>query len=147
MLDFSIEVDAESLSGVLSYTDPNYDFLGNSINYSLSSTNNDKPNQGYENSIVSAEIIIVLPLNSAMALFALRIDNFLLYLNFSALILLPLFIKLATPLVAVIIFPSSERVICFVLKVNSLANRTLAKLKNTNTHKEYFINLFFINSD
>ena len=55
-VDFSIEVDAESLSGVLSYTDPNYDFLGNSINYSLSSTNNDKPNQGYENSIVSAEI-------------------------------------------------------------------------------------------
>ena len=82
-----------------------------------------------------------------MALFALRIDNFLLYLNFSALILLPLFIKLATPLVAVIIFPSSERVICLVLKVNSLANRTLAKLKNTNMHKEYFINLFFINSD
>ncbi len=52
-VDFSVEVDAESLGGILSYTDPNYNFLGNSINYYLSSTNNDKPDQGYENTIVS----------------------------------------------------------------------------------------------
>ena len=83
-------------------------------------------------SILSAEIIIAPFLNTAVALFASRTDNFLLYWNFWALILLPFFNKVATPLVATIIFPSSERVICFVLKVNSLANRTLAKVKNTN---------------
>ena len=51
---FNIDVNEESLSGTLNYTDPNYDFLGNSINYSISSTNNDVPDMGYENSIVSA---------------------------------------------------------------------------------------------
>ena len=53
---FDIEVDSESLSGTLSYNDPNYDFLGNSINYYLSSETNDKPDQGYENNVVSAGI-------------------------------------------------------------------------------------------
>ncbi len=53
---FDIEVDSESLSGTLSYNDPNYDFLGNSINYFLSSETNDKPDQGYENNVVSAGI-------------------------------------------------------------------------------------------
>ena len=31
-------------------------FLGNSLNYFISSENNDKPDQGYENSIISAGI-------------------------------------------------------------------------------------------
>ena len=53
---FDLEVDAESLAGTLSYTDPNYNFLGNSINYSVSSKKNDKPNQGYENSVISAGV-------------------------------------------------------------------------------------------
>ena len=47
-LNFEVEVDEESLSGTISYTNPNYDFLGNSINYYLGSTSNDKPEQGYE---------------------------------------------------------------------------------------------------
>ena len=51
-----LEVDAESLSGILNYSDPNYDFLGNSINYFVSSENNDKPDQGYENTIVSTGV-------------------------------------------------------------------------------------------
>ncbi len=51
-----IEVDSESLAGTLSYRDPNYDFLGNSLNYSISSEQNDKPDQGYENSIISGSI-------------------------------------------------------------------------------------------
>ena len=34
----------------------NYDFLGNSLNYSLSSIKNDKPDQGYENTIIGAGI-------------------------------------------------------------------------------------------
>ena len=45
-LNFEIEVDEESLSGQINYSNPNYDFLGNSINYFLESTSNDKPNQG-----------------------------------------------------------------------------------------------------
>ena len=53
---FEIEVDSESLSGTLNYTDPNYDSLGNSINYSISSETNDKPDQGYENSLITAGI-------------------------------------------------------------------------------------------
>ncbi|RPG62909.1 MAG: outer membrane protein assembly factor BamA [Flavobacteriaceae bacterium TMED238] len=53
-VNFELEVDAESLSGTFNYLDPNYDFLGNSINYYLSSTSNDKPDQGYENTIFSA---------------------------------------------------------------------------------------------
>tara|TARA_A100001015_G_scaffold211690_1_gene237341 strand:+ start:444 stop:2675 length:2232 start_codon:yes stop_codon:yes gene_type:complete len=46
-----LEVSSESVLGVLSYEDPNYNFLGNSIYYAISSEENDKPNQGYENSI------------------------------------------------------------------------------------------------
>ena len=53
---FKVDADQESLRGTLSYTNPNYDFLGNSISYSLSSITNDKPNQGYENSLLSAGI-------------------------------------------------------------------------------------------
>ena len=53
---FEIEVDEETLEGTFSFTDPNYDFLGNSLSYSLSSQSNDKPDQGYENSIISASI-------------------------------------------------------------------------------------------
>ena len=55
-VEFQVDVDEESLAGVLSLTDPNYDFLGNSLNYFLKSESNDKPDQGYENSVVSAGI-------------------------------------------------------------------------------------------
>ncbi len=53
---FDLEVDDETFTGALSYVDPNYDFLGNSLNYFISSQTNDKPDQGYENSITSAGI-------------------------------------------------------------------------------------------
>ncbi len=55
-LAFDIQVDSESLAGRLSFIDPNYDFLGNSLNYSISSESNDKPDQGYENSIISGAV-------------------------------------------------------------------------------------------
>ena len=55
-VDFEIEVDQESLIGNISYANPNYDFLGNSISYFISSEENDKPDQGYENTVVSAGI-------------------------------------------------------------------------------------------
>ena len=53
-LDF--DINAESLAGSLSYSDPNYDFLGNSLFYTLGSSKNDKPTQGYENNIISASV-------------------------------------------------------------------------------------------
>ena len=53
---FDIEVDSESLTGTVIYTDPNYDFLGNSFSASFSSETNDKPDQGYENSLTSAGV-------------------------------------------------------------------------------------------
>ena len=55
-VSFDLDVREESLKGTLNYLDPNYDFLGNSLNYTLSSVQNDKPDQGYENTIVSAGI-------------------------------------------------------------------------------------------
>ena len=53
---FELELDEESIAGVINYNDPNYDFLGNSLNYFLRSESNDKPDQGYENSIISAGV-------------------------------------------------------------------------------------------
>jgi len=55
-IGFDVEVDKESLLGTLSYTDPNYDFLGNSLSYALSSEKNDKPNQGFENSVITGRV-------------------------------------------------------------------------------------------
>tara|TARA_A100001011_G_scaffold396539_1_gene494662 strand:- start:7227 stop:9458 length:2232 start_codon:yes stop_codon:yes gene_type:complete len=55
-VSFDIDVNKESLKGSLNYSDPNYDFLGNQINYNLYSTTNDKPEQGYENTIVGAGV-------------------------------------------------------------------------------------------
>ena len=52
-LEFEVQLDEESLAGDVIYSDPNYDFLGNSFYYNLSSSKNDKPNQGYENSVIS----------------------------------------------------------------------------------------------
>ncbi len=55
-VSFDVDVSEESLRGSLNYTDPNYDFLGNSLNYSISSIKNDKPDQGYENTLYGAGI-------------------------------------------------------------------------------------------
>ena len=52
-LNFEIEADQESLGGTFNYNNPNYNFLGNEINYFLSSISNDKPDQGYENAVYS----------------------------------------------------------------------------------------------
>ena len=48
---FNLELDQTSIKGELNYTNPNYDLLGNSLTYSLYSTQNDSPDQGYENSL------------------------------------------------------------------------------------------------
>ena len=55
-IDFSLDIDAESIGGQFSFTDNNYNFTGNNLNYYVSSESNDKPNQGYENTIVSSGI-------------------------------------------------------------------------------------------
>ena len=55
-VNFDLDVNAEKIQGTFNYTDPNYDFLGNSINYYVGSTSNDKPDQGYENTILNAGI-------------------------------------------------------------------------------------------
>ena len=38
------------------YLDPNYNFLGNQISYNLFSLNNDKPDQGFENTLVGVGV-------------------------------------------------------------------------------------------
>ena len=55
-LSFEADIDSESLKGALIFSDPNYDFLGNSLNYYISNESNDKPDQGYENTITSLGI-------------------------------------------------------------------------------------------
>ena len=53
---FDVEISNETVKGRINYTDPNYDYLGNSINYSLRSTSNDRPTQGYQNTILGAGV-------------------------------------------------------------------------------------------
>jgi len=56
IIGFEADIDEESLAGKLSYSNPNYNFLGNSINYFVKSEKNDKPDLGYENSVISSGI-------------------------------------------------------------------------------------------
>ena len=53
VVGINIELSEESLKGKLFYTNPNYDLLGNSIEYHIQNTSNDKPDQGYENKLIS----------------------------------------------------------------------------------------------
>ena len=55
-IDFSLDTDEESIEGRLDFSDPNYNFLGNSVGYSIYSQSNDKPDQGYENTLVGASV-------------------------------------------------------------------------------------------
>ena len=55
-VNFSIEVSEDTLKGEINYQNPNYDLLGNSINYNLTNVTNDKPDQGYENKLISTGI-------------------------------------------------------------------------------------------
>ena len=48
IVGINVELSEESLKGKLFYTNPNYDLLGNSIEYHIQNTSNDKPDQGYE---------------------------------------------------------------------------------------------------
>ena len=55
-VSFTLDANKETLKGSLNFTDPNYDFLGNKLNYSVYSLSNDKPNSGYENTLVGGGI-------------------------------------------------------------------------------------------
>ena len=51
-----LEVSRDSLKGSLEVKNPNYNYSGNELNFFLSSTQNDKPDQGFENSLISAGV-------------------------------------------------------------------------------------------
>ena len=53
IVGINVELSEESLKGKLFYTNPNYDLLGNSIEYHIQNTSNDKPDQGYENKLIT----------------------------------------------------------------------------------------------
>ena len=50
------DVSQDSLRGSISFTDTNYNFTGKSLTYNLENIKNDKPNSGYENSLLGAGI-------------------------------------------------------------------------------------------
>ena len=53
---FSLAGGKESLTGSLSVIDPNYKFSGNSLNYFVENTTNDKPDSGFKNNIITTGI-------------------------------------------------------------------------------------------
>ena len=52
----SLDVSAETFTGGINVNNPNYNFSGNSINYFIENTKNDKPDSGFENNIISTGI-------------------------------------------------------------------------------------------
>ena len=52
----SLDVSAETLSGTLIVTDPNYNFSGNTLKYFVQNTSNDKPDSGFKNNITTTGI-------------------------------------------------------------------------------------------
>ena len=55
-INFELELSEDSLKGQINYQNPNYDLLGNSLNYNLTNATNEKPDQGYENKLLSTGI-------------------------------------------------------------------------------------------
>jgi outer membrane protein insertion porin family len=55
-VNFELEISEDSLKGQINYQNPNYDLLGNALNYNLTNVTNDKPDQGYENKLLSTGI-------------------------------------------------------------------------------------------
>ena len=51
-----LEADQDTIKGSLSVVDPNYNYSGNSLGWYVSSTQNDKPDSGYENSLMTSGI-------------------------------------------------------------------------------------------
>ena len=55
-VNFELELSQDSVKGQINYQNPNYDLLGNSLNYNLTNVSNDKPDQGFENKLLSTGI-------------------------------------------------------------------------------------------
>ncbi len=55
-LDSFLELSRDSVKGAFEIKNPNYNFSGNELSFYLSSTQNDKPDQGFENSLIAAGI-------------------------------------------------------------------------------------------
>jgi len=53
---FNLDLSAETFSGGLSITNPNYNFSGNSLTYFLQNTSNDKKDSGFENNIITTGV-------------------------------------------------------------------------------------------
>ena len=53
---FFIDASSDSFTGGITVNNPNYNFSGNSLNYFLTNTKNDKPESGFENNIISSGI-------------------------------------------------------------------------------------------
>ena len=53
MVDATVSASEESLRGGLNITNPNYNYSGNLVYGGITSTNNDKPDSGYENTITN----------------------------------------------------------------------------------------------
>ena len=52
----NLTISAESFTGELNVTDPNYNFSGNALTYFLLNSANDKPDSGYKNNITSGGV-------------------------------------------------------------------------------------------
>lgn len=52
----SLNVSKETFSGGIRFNDPNYKFTGNTLNYFIESTKNDKPNSGFKNNVISSGV-------------------------------------------------------------------------------------------
>ena len=52
----SLILSKETFSGGLNYSDPNYNFSGNTLNFNIENTTNDKPKSGYKNNITTVGI-------------------------------------------------------------------------------------------
>ena len=56
MVDATLSVSEESLRGGLNMSNPNFNYSGNLVYGGITSTNNDKPDSGYENTITNLNI-------------------------------------------------------------------------------------------
>ena len=52
----NLEVNAQTFTGGLNVSDPNFNYTGNILNYYLENTINDKPDSGYKNNIIGIGI-------------------------------------------------------------------------------------------
>lgn len=55
-LSTNIDLSSETFSGGISVINPNYNYSGNSLNYYLNNTKNDKSNSGFKNNIISTGV-------------------------------------------------------------------------------------------